>query len=136
MVLDLPFELIKQPAEKEDTTNECYSMSSGNGFRIITNYRNYSGPANPENLVQDKINEIQKLDGIRDIQWNRSDTLIGNRNGTIVSIRYNLAEYRMKRNAIIVCDKNNVWEVITQYSEDDSTSRQLSARILASIEIK
>lgn len=141
--LKLPFELKKSNLTlSQSVTNlidtvESFSHTSGKGFKVITFYSVYKPgiEASLDAAVQGAVNEIQNLKSISNFRWERTDTTIGIKNGAIVVCQYNLLSYPVQQKAIIICDKNCIWQIATQFSEDDEYGRVASQEILSSIQI-
>jgi hypothetical protein len=141
--LELPFELTKNDLTLPESvvnlidTVESFSHTSGKGFKVITFYSMYKPgiEASLDAAVQGAVNEIQNLKSIDNFRWERADTAIGSKNAAIVICKYNLLSYSVQQKAILICDKNNLWQVVTQFSEDDEYGRKASEKIISSLEI-
>ena len=142
--IELPFALDKQPINLSDTvagminTVESFAHMSDKGFKVITFFSVYKEgiEANLDGAVQGCVAQVQQLQGISDFSWNRTDTIVGNKNAAIVNLQYKLLVYPIRIKAMIVCDGNHLWQLITQYSDDDESGKKASEKILASVEIK
>lgn len=141
--LKLPFDLTKNNLTlSQSVTNlidtvESFSHTSGRGFKLVTFYSVYKTgiEASLDAAVQGAVNEIQNIKNISNFSWERTDTIIGIKNGAIVVCQYHLLSYAVQQKAIIVCEKNYIWQVTTQFSEDDEYGKEASQEILSSVQI-
>jgi hypothetical protein len=144
LLIDLPFQLEKQDIPlTQFTANmidkmEGFSHISGKGFKIVTFHTVYKEgiEASLDGAVQGAVNEIQKIQGISDFSWNQAETTVSSKKAALVTINYKILEYPVRIKTLVVCSKNKLWQVISQYSEDDIAGAKASEKILNSIEIR
>ncbi len=142
--LKLPFALEKQEiplpeaAKNMIDTMESYSHLSDNGFKVMVSVANYKEgiETNLDGAVAGSIGEMQKMQGTSDFKWNRTDTLIGSLKGAMSVVNFKLLTYPMEVKLLTVCNKNILYQIFTQYSEDDETGKKASERIISSATIK
>lgn len=142
--LHLPFILTKQEISLPETaknmidTMESYSHLSDNGFKVMVSVANYKDgvETNLDGAIAGSIGEMQKMQGISDFKWNRNDTVIGTLKGAMSVVNFKLLTYPMEVKLLTVCDKNILYQIFTQYSEDDETGKKASERIISSATIK
>jgi hypothetical protein len=141
--LDLPFSIKKQEIKLSSQvmlmidTTESFSNNSEKGFKVVTFYTKYKQgtEANLDGAINGAINELKNLQGATDLTWNQTSHPVGSKNGTLVSVKYKLVFYNIEVKALIVCESNQLWQVITQFSSEDIIGRKAADKILESIEI-
>lgn len=144
LLMELPFQLEKQDIPlSQFTANmidsmEGYSHISGRGFKVVAFHTVYKKgiEASLDGAVNGAVNEIQKIQGISNFRWDQTPTTVNSKNAALVTISYKILEYPVRIKTLIVCSNNKIWQVISQYSEDDITGAKASEKILNSVEIK